>query len=240
MVETITADVRPKSLFARLIGVLTSPRETYAAVAATPRALGALLVVIVVSAAAVGAFLSTEVGREAMLDQQVRSMEAFGFHPNEAQYEALKRRAEQPPVLAVAGQAVTLCVMAAVIAGIALAVFNLMGGDARFKQVFAIVAHSGMVMVVQVLFTVPLNYARQTMSSATNLAVFFPFLDDSSFAARLLGGIDLFVIWWIVSVSIGFGVLYKKRTAPIATTISVVYVVLALVVAGIKTALSGA
>ena len=39
---------------------------------------------------------------------------------------------------------VLLTVMAVVISGIALAVFNaLLGGDATFKQVFAVVVHSG-------------------------------------------------------------------------------------------------
>ena len=40
----------------------------------------------------------------------------------------------------------------------------------------------------------------RSMSSATNLAVFLPFLDDNSFLARLLGSIDLFFIWWMVSL----------------------------------------
>jgi hypothetical protein len=43
------------------------------------------------------------------------------------------------------------------------------------------------------------------MRVATNLAVFFPFLDENSFPARLLGSIDLSLIWWIVSLPIGLG-----------------------------------
>jgi hypothetical protein len=240
VVETITADARPKSLPARLLGVLTSPRATYGAVAARPRALGALLVVLAICCAVTGTFMSTEVGREALLDQQLRTMESFGMHPTEAQYDRLKESSQRAPVFAVVGQAVGLTFIATVVAGLALAVFNLMGGAGTFRQTFAIVAHSGAVIALQVLFTAPLNYARQSLSSPTNLAVFFPFLDETSFAARLLGGIDLFVIWWIVSLSIGLGVLYKRRTGPIATTIAVVYVLLALVVAGVKTAFSGA
>jgi len=115
-----------------------------------------------------------------------------------------------------------------------------LGGDAKFKQVFAVVCHSGVVISLAQIFGLPLAYARGSLSSATNLAVFLPFLDESSFAARFLGAIDLFYIWWIVSLSIGLGVLYRKRTASIATTMLVVYAVIALLIAAIRTALSGA
>ena len=123
----------------------------------------------------------------------------------------------------------------------ALAAFNAgLGGSATFRQVFAIVAHSGIVVAVSQLFNLPLAYARQTMAGAANLAVFAPFLDESSFAARLLGAIDLFLIWWTISLSIGLGVLYRRRTGPIATTLIVIYVAIGVVIAAVKTALSGA
>jgi hypothetical protein len=119
-------------------------------------------------------------------------------------------------------------------------VFNaLLGGDGTFKQVFAIVAHSGVILAALALFTTPLAYARESLSSATNLAVFLPFLDDNSFAARMLGSIDLIYLWWLLSLSIGLGVLYRKRTGPIATTLIGVYVAIGVIIAAIKTASTG-
>ena len=41
----------------------------------------------------------------------------------------------------------------------------------------------------------------------------------------------------MVSLAIGLGVLYRKRTGPIATTLLAVYVAIALIIAAIKTAL---
>src|SRR4029078_11499462 len=92
-----------------------------------------------------------------------------------------------------------------------------LGGDATFKQGYAIVAHSGVIIAVQQLFTLPLDYVRETLSRRANLGVFLPFLDENSFPARLLGSIDLFVIWWSISLAIGLGALYGKRTGPIRT-----------------------
>jgi hypothetical protein len=236
-----TAAPKGLSLAARIIGVLTAPRATYADVAAHPRWVGALLFVILVGGAATFAFLSTDVGKQALLEQQVRFMEGFGVKLNDVAYQRMEAGLARAPYTGALGQAISLTLIALVIAGIALGVFNaILGGDARFKQVYAVVAHSGVVITLATLFGLPLAYARETMSSTTNLGVFVPFLDENSFPARLLGSIDLFQIWWIVSLSIGLGVLYRKRTGPVATTMLIIYVSIALIIAAIKSAVSGA
>jgi len=230
-----------KSLPARLIGVLVTPRTAYAAVAARPRVLGALVVVALISGLCIAAFSATEVGKNAIFDQQRTSMESFGVQMNDAQLQQMEARLRFAPYFAAVGQFVFLPVTALIIAGIAFAVFNAaLGGDATFKQVYAIVVHSGVIVTVQQLFTLPLDYVRETLSSPTNLMVFMPFLEEDTFVARLLGAIDLFYIWWSISLAIGLGVLYRKRTGPIATTLLVVYVAIGLVIAAIKTALAGA
>jgi len=230
------------SLPARLVGVLLAPRSTYADVAARPRWLGAFLAVFLVTAAAATTFISTDVGRNAVLDQQITQSEAFTGRPmNQQQIDRLETMSKYFVYTTPIFQLVFFAVASLVISGIAFAVFNaLLGGDAAFKQVYAIVVHSGVILAALALFTTPLAYARQTLSSATNLAVFFPFLDDASFAARLLGAIDLIYIWWMVSLSIGLGVLYRRRTGPIATTLLVIYLLIGLAIAAIKTATSGA
>jgi hypothetical protein len=58
--------------------------------------------------------------------------------------------------------------------------------------------------------------------------------------ARFLGSIDLIWIWWFVSLAIGLGVLFRKRTGPIAITMLGLYAAIALVIAGVQSALSGA
>jgi hypothetical protein len=230
-----------KSLAARIIGVVVAPRATYADVAARPRVLGALAFVLAVIVAATFVFLSTEVGQQASLDNQIRQMESFGRTVSDAQYEQMERLAPYSRYFAAGFQLVLMPLMALVVAGVAFAVFNAaLGGDATFKQVYAVVVHSGVLLVLQGLFGLPLAYARESLTSATNLGVFFPFLDDNTFAARLLGSIDVFLIWWIVSLAIGLAVLYRRRTAPVATTMLIVYVAIGLVIAAIKTATSGA
>ena len=243
MTQTPTAEpatAPAKSLPARIAGILFAPRATYAAVAAQPRWLGVFLTVFVVSASAATALMATETGRNALVDRQIAQQESFGRKMTQEQIDRLENFSRYYVYGAPVIQLVSLAIAGVVISGIAFAVFNAMlGADATFTQVFAIVAHSGVILAALSLFTTPLAYARQSMSSATNLAVFLPFLDESSFVARMLGSIDLVFIWWMLSLAIGLGVLYRKRTGPIATTMFAVYAAIAVIIAAIKTASTG-
>ncbi|HEY2906607.1 MAG TPA: YIP1 family protein [Vicinamibacterales bacterium] len=245
MTDTIAASepiaARSMSLPARVIGVLTSPRATYADVAARPRWFGVLALIVVLGAIGIYSFMSTDIGKQAMLDQQVRMMESFGVKVSDVAYQKLEDGLGRAAITGALGQAIGFPIAALIVSGILIAIFNaVMGGNAVFGQVFAIVSHSAVVLALAQLFGLPLAYARETMSGATNLGVFLPFLDDASFPARFLGSIDLFYIWWMVSLSIGLGVLYRKRTTPIAVSMLVVYAVIALVVAAARTAVAGA
>jgi hypothetical protein len=231
--------IKGKSLLARAAGVFVSPRATYADVAARPRWLGALVISTLVVSGGYFAFLSTEVGKTAVLDQQARVLESFGVKLNDQAYERMEAGIENARYTTAASQVVGVPLVSVVIAGILLGIFNaLLGGDAKYKQVFAIVTHSGLITALQTAFSLPLDYLRETMTSPTSLGVFMPFLEENSFLARLLSSIDLFQIWGTLSLAIGLGVLYKRRTAPIAWTMLLVYFVIVAAVAAIRSALS--
>ncbi len=243
MTETVAAAPAPdtsKGLLSRVAGILFAPRATYAAVAARPRVFGALAIVLVLIVGTTALLVSTEVGRQAVLDQQVRQMEAFGRQMSDAQYQQLERTAPYFAYFTAAAQLVFIPLMALMAAGVLYALFTaFLGGEAKFKQVLAVVAHAGLVLGVTTLFVQPLNYVRESLSSPATLAAFVPFLDDASFFVRFLGAIDLIYVWWFLNLSIGLGVLYKRRTRPIAIGLLVFYVLLALVIAAVRTAFAG-
>jgi len=238
--QTSIPAASPKGLVARAVGVIFTPRATYSDIAARPRVVGALLTVLVIVIGATGWFLSTPVGQNAYIDQALSSMEGFGRQANDQQMAGIERMAPYAAYVTSAAQLVFVPLVAAIIAGLALALFNaILGGDASFKQVFAVVVHSYFIVALSTLFSMPLFYMRESMASATSLSVFFPMIDEATFVGRLMGSIDLFRIWWIVSLSIGFGVLYKRRTATIAWSLLGLYFVIVLIFAGVRTALSG-
>lgn len=228
------------SLPARIVGVLTSPREMFTKVAATPRWFGMLAVSLAVTVAAGWWFLGTEVGRQALLDQQVASMEGFGVQVSDAQYEQLQGRLKYAQYFQAGGALIGGPIVTFVMAGLLFGVFSgLLGGNGTYKQVLAVLTHSGAVNIVQQLFVTPLNYVRESMSSPTNLSVFFPMLEEGSFLASFLGTIDLFIVWWVVVLAIGLSVLYRRKTGPVVMGLFGVYAVIALAIAAIKAALGG-
>jgi hypothetical protein len=230
----------PMGLAARTFGVLMSPRATYANVAAYPRALGVLLLGVGIVTALNFAFMSTDVGQQALLDQQYRSIEQFAdmFNtriPDEA-YRQMEESVGNARYWSAAATLIGTPLIVAAIAGLLIVIFNfVMGGEATYRQVYAITAHAGLIFALGGLFATPLNYATEFMAtSRANLGLLVPFLPDTSFVARLLGFIDLFWVWWMVSLAIGMGVLYKRKTGPIATTFLVTYLVVAAIVAAVR------
>lgn len=223
--------VADQGLIARVLGVLLSPRATYAAVAAKPRSLGVLAVVLVTIGLAQGLFLSSEVGQELVLDQQIRAMEAFGMTISDQLYDQMEQGMKRAAITGPITQVIFWPIALAIEAGILLVIFSLlMGGTATFKHVYAVVAHSSVIVAFQQVFSMALSYASGTMAGA-NLGVFVPMLDERNFVTLFLGSIDLFFVWATISLAIGLGVLYRRRTGPIATTMLGLYVVIALVIA---------
>ena len=231
MADTTTA--QPAShpgLFARVIGVLTSPRQTFAAVAARPRWLGVMVITLAVTAACQYVILSSPDMQEAMIAQATRN-------PNmsDAQVAATERFIPRLPAIFAGATLFLGPLFSAIVSGILLMVFStLMGGTGTFKQVYAVVAHSGVVSMLAGLLSAGLIAIGAPPTGpnppGANLGIFVPMLEETSFVTQFLSAIDLVLVWWVVTLSIGLGVLYKRRTGGIAFTLLCFYVLFALVI----------
>ena len=187
--------------------------------------------------------LSTEVGQQAWLDQQVQVIESFGVKLNDAavpadgthrrrmaRYIDGRRPARRHPASS-----------SAIIAGILLGIFNaLLGGDASFKQVFAIVAHSGLITrAADASSRAARLHAGNACRARRRLGVFVPFLERKVVSGAPAGHRSIcFRSGGTLSLAIGLGVLYKRRTAPIATSLFIVYFVIVAAIAAVRSALS--
>ena len=227
------ATAAPKSLVSRAVGIITAPRATYESIVAHPKWLGMLALSAGGLGLLIGGFLLTNVGQEAWLDAALNS--PFSGQPSEQAIQGMERMAPYVGYFTVVYMLVLVPIFMCIVSGILYAVFNAaMGGNATFKQVLTVAVHTGPIGILSQLFTVPLNYFRGTMTSATTLAVLLPMLPEKSFVSRLLGMIDLFLIWQLVVLSIGLAVLYRRRTQPIATALLVVYAIIAVIVALVR------
>src|SRR5215510_7006776 len=117
-VSTPLADSKGPNVFARLLGVIFSPRATYQAIVARPKVLGALAITVGIMAVTEGAFFTTQVMREVLLDQQVKTIESFGVTINDQTYERMEqgisRAAYTTPISLIIG----IPIVAAIAAGI--------------------------------------------------------------------------------------------------------------------------
>jgi hypothetical protein len=242
MAQTATGGVTPApaSLLSRFIGIITSPKATFQTVVAHPRWFWMLLLTTVIVTICTAGPQFTEAGRQAALDQQVRGMESFGMTVNDEMYAQLERNSRFGGITTAVSVLVISPIFALILTTILWAIFNVaFGGDASFKQALAVVVHAGVISTLAQLFTAPLNYVRGTLGSATNMGVLLPMVDEKSFAGRLLGMIDLFMIWYCIVLAMGLAVLYRRRTQPIAIALFVVYAVIAIGFAAIMSRVGG-
>jgi hypothetical protein len=222
------------NVFARFIGIITSPKGTFGSVVARPRWLGMWLLTAVIMALFAALPMTTDPGQQAALEQSVSQQEAMGFPVSDEAYEQMRQGMAIMPYMTAAGVFFGSIVMALLSAAILWAIFNAaLGGDASYKQILAVVVHAGVISALGQLFTGPINYFRGVVSSATSLGALLPMLDDESFIGRLAGTIDIFIIWWIIVLAMGLAVLYRRKTQPIALTLFAVYAVIAIGIAAL-------
>lgn len=238
MTDTVTpnsATAPPQlGLLARMVGVIFSPKETFAAVVARPKWFGAMAIAVLVSSVAQFALLSTDVGQELALDQQIGALEAFGQTVSDEQYAQMEQGMERARYISPVFTLIATPLFTAVIAGILHLMFGLLGGgNGTFRQVYAINAHTGIFGGLQILFTTLVTVAAGRPAGA-NLSVFVPTVEETTFIYRFLSAIDLFYVWSLFVTSIGLAVLYKRRTGPIATVLFAIYLVIALIIGFVR------
>jgi hypothetical protein len=150
-------------------------------------------------------------------------------------YDQMEKGASRLPYTTGIGAFVFIPIVSLLFSGILFAIFNAaLGGEASFKQVYSVYMHSGVIGVVSAAVSGTVNYFSGHAGSVANLGALLPMLAEKSFVANLLGTIDIFIVWSVIVLAIGLGVLYKRRTQPIAISLLSIYAVIALVIAFVK------
>ena len=234
------AAAAPMGLLSRFVGVITSPKATFQSVVAHPRWLGMLLLTCAAVSVLVGGFLMTQ-GRPGCVarrrDQQSvepRSDVAISSTP------AWRGMAPYVGYLAVVQMLVVLPIVYRSRRASSTCLHDDVG---RHGIVQAAVrrcrAYGCRLASLAQLFTVPMNFAaglddEQDQPRRSSCRRW-----TKRSSARLLGTIDLFLIWQFVVLAIGLGVLYRRRTQPIAIGLFVVYGVIALTIAAVMSRFGG-
>jgi hypothetical protein len=216
-------------------GVVFSPGELFERVARAPRWFAMLAVVTAIYIVSVSAFMFTDVGQDAWMEQALERTERFGGQVTDAQIERMEGMKPYAGYFAAGQMLFFIPLVSLAIAGIGFTVFNVaLGGSASFRQVFSIVVHAGALGGLLQFFVWPLNYLRESMSSPTSLSVFLPMLEESTFLFRFLRAVDLLIVWWVVVLAIGLAVLYRRPAQRVAWSFLAIYAVIALAIAAVS------
>jgi hypothetical protein len=214
----------------RIAGVVSRPRATMAELVARPAWMATWLVVLIGWAICGGALLSTAVGRQALVDEQVRVNEAFGATITDAEYAALLT---QPPwwVYFTSGGRLLLTPIATVLTAVGVwLVGRCDGRRATWSQALSIVVHASVVLLLGQLVLTPLHYVRESLTNPLNLAAVLPAMDDGTVPARFFGSLDIFVLWWCGLLAVGLAALTRRTAGRYAVALAGIYMGFAAVI----------
>lgn len=187
----------------RLGGVLRHPRSTIAALVAAPTWLPAWALVLAIWLVPGAWLLSTPVGQQALVDERVRQVEAFGGRIDDEAYAALQRSRPWLTYFTSGGRLLLSPPVTVLVAAGLMMLARLDGGALSAAAALAVSVHASMALALQQLVATPLHYLRESLTSPSNLATFLPGLEDGSLTARLFGSIDVFGLWWLWLLALG-------------------------------------
>lgn len=198
------AAVSPKSPWWLVLRVFDEPGQVFQALAARPRALLPILLLVVVSG--VVAFATPEATLRSQAETQLRAAERRApdrFSPEER--ERLLARAASPSnrlIIFAAGAAVSL-VSLLVVAVVLQLVFGAMGTQSiSFREEFAVVTHSHMPQLAGALLTIGLIVVMKVPELSLSLSFLFD-QESSPFLHRLGSLFTFFAAWKVVLLAVG-------------------------------------
>lgn len=215
----------------RVFGVLRHPRRTMGEVVTHPAFAATWVIVLAVLAVCGFALLSTAVGQQALVDEQVRVIEALGGRVDDAAYSALQANPPWLVYLTSGGRLVLTPPLTLLVALGLVALAALDGVKVRYVVTLAVAVHASVVLALQQVVATPLHFVRESLTSPTNIAGVLPMLDEGSLPARWLGSIDLFGLWWVWLLAMGLAAVTGRPARRYFARVLAAYVGIAAVVA---------
>lgn len=219
----------------RVFGVLFSPKRTFEDIARKPSWVLPILISTALSVIAVVALNQRMNWRDYIIQQMDKNPRAAQLSADQKQQQADVAVKFTVGIVYASGFLVPICF--ALIVGLVMwGAYNLLAGTgAGFSQAFSILAHAGLVGIVStplfllVLFLRPPGTVDPENPLATNLAALLP-EDAAKWLFALCKPIDIFTLWILVLIAIGFAAVNPKKlkgakSFTIAFTVWAAYVI---------------
>ncbi|HSM51262.1 MAG TPA: YIP1 family protein [Thermoanaerobaculia bacterium] len=223
-----------ESSWGRIPGVLLAPRRTFGKIAERPTVLVVLLVGTLLGAAVI----YTSFGKISP-QELLRSVEASGRAlPPELDAVRLHRFTLWSTAIGAVFVSPLLTVVAA---ALFLAGVRLGGGALDYRRALSVTAHGLLPFTLAGLLTLPVILARESVGieelqgGTLLLSSLGPFAPEGAGPAltALLTSVDLFSIWCVALLAIGFGIVARVSRKTAAVAVGTVWVLGVLVKVGL-------
>ncbi|HEY0702922.1 MAG TPA: YIP1 family protein [Candidatus Acidoferrales bacterium] len=202
--------------FARIFGALFSPKPTFASIVQRPTWIVPVILGCILFIAVVFAFTQRG-GWTSFMEKQVAGNSRVQQMTAEQRDNLIEKQAKFAPIFGYVEGVIIPPLAAVIVAGVLLGIFNLSGAtQTTFKVALAIVAFAwtpwlihGLLSILIVCLKDPSTIDLQNVV-ASNPGAFLP--DDSAkWLTALLGSIDIFALWTLFLLAIGFSATNPKK-----------------------------
>ncbi|HXX43987.1 MAG TPA: YIP1 family protein [Candidatus Acidoferrales bacterium] len=214
----VQAPEAPKSdnSISRIFGVLFSPKATFESIARRPTWLAPVVLLCLVFFGVVGIF-GHRGGWPSYFQKQLTSNARFQQASPEQQQQAYEMQLKYGPPVAYAEAPIVPPLIVVIVAAVFLGVFNLLAGaKLGFKTSMAVVSYAWMPNAVSGIFGIlivaikdPTTIDLQNIV-ASNVGAYLP-SGSAKWLVSLLGSIDIFSIWTMILMAIGFSVAAGQK-----------------------------
>jgi hypothetical protein len=229
----------PGGFFGNLVDVYFSPREAFARIAGKPSFLLPLVGYLVLAIGFAAVWMNRVDARE-FVKTQLEESGQWDKIPGEQRESILDSAAGRMKTFGLAGPVVFTPLILLVVSAALMFVFRFFyGSEVVFKQAFAIVTWCFFALA---LITTPLLFLVLQLKGDWNLnpqdvvQANLSLLLDKSTAAKplwaLLSSIDLFNLWLVLLLAVGFGVASRRSTASALWGVAIPWLLIVLVKVG--------
>ena len=197
----------------KMLDIFFSPGRVFTSIKEKPDWLKPFIVVLVI--VAIVSVLTFLLSRDTIFAQQEEKMRERGL--TEEQIEQAQSITGSPVIMIISG------ISGAFFTAIVLVLFTLIlfllvplfGGKAQFPVLLAVVCYAGLITAFGGILRLILVGITKSPYSNFSLAAFAGSMSKTSFPFRLFMGVDLFIIWEMILVSMGVNITseVKKENA---------------------------
>ena len=214
------------NILQRIIGVFGSPQKTFEDIAARPNWVFPLILLVLV------ALLTTQIMAPAMIadfksgEQYEKLMQNEQLTPEQIE-RAAEMQISAMKNFAGIGAAVSTLIICLLAGAVLLFIGNIiLGGEAKYVQIFSMYCWGGLIGVLGSILRLPLAVQKMSTKIYFGPAVLFPAGAEESAGFKIAAALDIFLIWRVVLLAVGFAAIYKFTFGKSITALCVLYALL--------------